>query len=483
MSENTDIVIIVVSLIIVMTVCLVVYFISKNDTNKLVQNKVQNTPNKNDNEKQKPVEINKDLNPMIVLPGLGGTNLDYKIDPDSFSNPACKISSLNALDKIQSSLWINPVGLLTQKTCFLEMLKPVYNKEEETLENLPGLTVFPKEKYVGDPLSSICLAYLFNSKTKCYPATDYSKNFVNFFTNIGYTPGYNFFIPGYDFRLVPYKNYGKEYFKSIKELVENTYIATGKKIFLIGHSLGTLLGNMFLNKMKQRWKDKYINSFISISPSYDGAPKSLRSALSGYNFGLPNFIRTTNNDFVYPERYMAGLASTIPLLSKMYGPVNCKKQGNGEVVALLKGGEKIIYNVNDYSNGIVGVIRSLAEITKTAELYDFADITETISKEREKYAYNDPNVTVYQIIVKDIPTETSYIYDLGKKGFNEDPLFTGTVSGDRDIPTYGAEIPYYFKWKNVIDKIYPPENDLDHFNAFANSSLVYNYIWTILQSK
>jgi len=478
MAENTDSVIIAVSLTIVIIACLVVYFISKKDkkdTNNLVQNKVIKKDDEN-------IQINKDLNPIIVLPGLGGTNLDYNINPDNFSNPACNISSLNALNKIQSSLWINPVGLLTQKTCFLEMLKPVYNKEKGTLENLPGLTVFPKEKYLGDPLSSICLAYLFNSKTKCYPATDYSKNFVNFFTEKGYTSGYNLFIPGYDFRLVPYKNYAKKYFKSIKELIENTYNITGKKIFLIGHSLGTLLGNMFLNKMKQIWKDKYINSFISISPSYDGAPKSLRTALSGYNFGLPNFIRTTNNDFVYPERYMAGLAATIPLLPKMYGPVNCKSQGNGEVVTLLKeNGEKIIYNVNDYSNGILGVIRSLAKETKTPDLYDFADITETISKKRKKYAYGDPNVKVYQIIVKDIPTETSYIYDLGKKGFNEDPLFTGTVPGDRDIPTYGAEIPHYFKWKNVINKLYPPENELDHFNAFANSPLVYNYIWSILQ--
>ena len=73
-------------------------------------------------------------------------------------------------------------------------------------------------------------------------------------------------------------------------------INLNKKINLVGHSLGTSLINIFLNKMKQSWKDKHIERFISISPSYDGGPKSFRTALSGYNFGLPDFFKIVNFD-------------------------------------------------------------------------------------------------------------------------------------------------------------------------------------------
>lgn len=422
---DVDILMISILLVLTIIVCIIVYLNrsvpqEKTKTVVVVPKPISVIP-----------PINKDLNPIVVIPGLGGTNLDYTLDNtfvSSLNGKVCSKEVLDNLEEIQPSLWINPLGLLLKKDCFLDMLKPVYDKENKTLENLQGLNVFPSEKYIGDPHSSICLGYLLNSD-KCYPLTEYSKNFVNFFIGKGYTPGYNLFIPGYDFRLVPYKEHMTKYFNSIQNLIEKIYDVTGRKIHLIGHSLGTMLANMFLNKMKKSWKKCYIADFIPISPSYDGAPKSLRTCLSGYDFGLPAWIQVTNNDFAFPQRNMAGLAATIPLLPEMYGEVNTKKEnfpGNGVAVATLMSGKEVVYNVNDYKNGIVGLIRHLSkdvnEYTGNPEytkyLDTLTDIMIPIAKEKEKYAYSDPNVKVYQIIVQPVSTEVGYLYDVSK-GFRK----------------------------------------------------------------
>jgi len=425
------------------------------------------------------------LNPLVVLPGLGGTNLDFSID-SSFKSKNCNNKGLEALEKIQPGLWVNPVGLLLQKDCILDMLRPRYNKNTQTLENATGLKVFPRGDYIGDPLSSICLAYILNSE-KCYPVTDYSKNFVDFFTNKGYKAGYNLFIKGYDFRLVPYKNHADKFFNELKELIEKTYKTTGKKICLVGHSLGTLLSNMFLNKMSAKWKSHYIKSFIPISPAYDGAPKALRTALSGYDFGLSDVINVTDQDFTYVARSMAGVAATIPLLSGMYGEIKCGNnkysEGTGNAVNILFGKTTKEYNLNNYKN----VIEMIEQIS--IDVYDYTrnpsdvkylnvltSIMRPIAKERSKYCYTDPEVEVYQLIARPVSTETSYLYN---GNFSGGPIFTTDVVGDEDIPVYGANIPKIYKWKKVTNKIFPPIDGINHYTLYTNCPSAYAYIYEI----
>lgn len=425
------------------------------------------------------------LNPLIVLPGLGGTNLDFSID-SSFKSEKCNNQGLEALEKIQPGLWVNPIGLVLQKDCMLNMLRPRYNEQAGTLENMSGLNVFPRGEYVGDPLSSICLAYILNSD-KCYPLTNYSKNFVNFFTDKGYKSGYNLFIQGYDFRLVPYQEHATKFFDNLKELIEKTYKITGKRICLVGHSLGTLLSNMFLNKMSKKWKSHYIKSFVSISPAYDGAPKALRTALSGYDFALSDVINVSDQDFTYVTRSMAGVAATIPLLPGMYGEVKCGNnysEGTGNAVNILFGKTTKEYNVNNYKN----VIKMIEQISD--DVYDYTrderdirylnvltKIMRPISKERSKYCYTDPEVEVYQLIASPVSTETSYLYN---GNFSGGPIYTTDVVGDEDIPVYGTNIPEIYKWKKVTSRIFPPIDGINHFTLYTNCPSAYEYIYEIV---
>ena len=56
------------------------------------------------------------------------------------------------------------------------------------------------------------------------------------------------------------------YFTKLKNLVEDTYTANGKrKITLMSHSLGCPYTLVFLNKQTKDWKDKYIFQWITLS--------------------------------------------------------------------------------------------------------------------------------------------------------------------------------------------------------------------------
>ena len=55
----------------------------------------------------------------------------------------------------------------------------------------------------------------------------------------------------------------------------------GKRVILLGHSMGNLYIHYMLAKQTQQWKDKYIRSFISLGAPWGGAVKTLRLMASG----------------------------------------------------------------------------------------------------------------------------------------------------------------------------------------------------------
>jgi len=73
----------------------------------------------------------------------------------------------------------------------------------------------------------------------------------------------------------------KEYFAAVANLTERTYSVNKQRVVLIGHSLGNLYLLYFLNHQSQKWKDTYVQSFISIGGPYGGSVKSMRLFASG----------------------------------------------------------------------------------------------------------------------------------------------------------------------------------------------------------
>ena len=74
----------------------------------------------------------------------------------------------------------------------------------------------------------------------------------------------------------------KHFIEDLKHLIEHTFIINrNKRVVLIGHSMGNPYILYLLNHQSQKWKDKYIHSFISLASPWAGAAKTFRLMTSG----------------------------------------------------------------------------------------------------------------------------------------------------------------------------------------------------------
>merc|ERR1712137_173623 len=91
----------------------------------------------------------------------------------------------------------------------------------------------------------------------------------------------------YDFRYAPSSSVGAQYIQDLKELIEQTVNATGKRARLISHSMGCLQTLYLLNHQSQAWKDKFVEKWIPLAGPFGGSAKEMRLFASGDNEGLP----------------------------------------------------------------------------------------------------------------------------------------------------------------------------------------------------
>ena len=84
-----------------------------------------------------------------------------------------------------------------------------------------------------------------------------------------------------------------EYFIRLKDLIEETYsLNGGRRIVLIGHSMGNNYLLYFLNNQSRDWKEKYIVTYISLSAPWIGSVKPLLLMTSGINNFLQLLLST-----------------------------------------------------------------------------------------------------------------------------------------------------------------------------------------------
>lgn len=438
-------------------------------------------------------------NPIIICPGLGGTSLDFELD-DTLKSTFCNGYFVDDKDNIGNTLWLNALGLAdpTTRPCLLTLMKPIYDSCTDKLTNTPGLTTKVHGPEVGNILNSKCLDYIDNTDN-CFILTNYADNLIKFLSTRGYTPNVDLLTLGYDFRLVPYKQYLQDYFNVYRDRIEELFNLTSKRIHLIAHSLGCLITNMFLNIQSQKWKNKYIKSFIPISPAYDGGPKALRAVLSGDNFDLNPTTFGSDLEYRDAERTIAGIAATIPLNPEVYvdglavtlynafdiPTEKCKLNDENRSDRQIKKvtvTEAINYNVRDYKDGIMGILRSIAKKANDPELYETANLVKSISKYKIKYGWSDPKVKVNQLMITTRPTEAgAYTYDLSKQSLSADPSYNSTALGDGTVPVNSLMIPKLYKWKDITFKEFP-STEGDHTTLFTTSTAAFNYILSLLSS-
>ena len=58
------------------------------------------------------------------------------------------------------------------------------------------------------------------------------------------------------------------------------------KVIIMAHSMGNLVILYYLNHQPQPWKDKYIQSFITLAAPWGGSLKALKMLVSGTLFTI-----------------------------------------------------------------------------------------------------------------------------------------------------------------------------------------------------
>jgi Lecithin:cholesterol acyltransferase len=100
----------------------------------------------------------------------------------------------------------------------------------------------------------------------------------------------------YDWRVMPLELERRDkYFSKTMTMVETLYKNNNNTpVVILGHSLGCKTSHYFMNFAKvkngQRWIDKYIHTYMPVGGPHLGAPKALRSVISGDKMGLDAFL-------------------------------------------------------------------------------------------------------------------------------------------------------------------------------------------------
>ncbi|KAL3910450.1 MAG: hypothetical protein SGARI_002120, partial [Bacillariaceae sp.] len=111
----------------------------------------------------------------------------------------------------------------------------------------------------------------------------------------GYTKDVDLNAAPYDWR-IPYRELEERdsYFTNVKKTVEDMYERNDKTpIVLLCHSMGAKVGEYFLRWVYQNdpiWTETYVHTYFPVGGAHLGAPKALRSMLTGDRMGLDTFL-------------------------------------------------------------------------------------------------------------------------------------------------------------------------------------------------
>lgn len=221
-----------------------------------------------------PVKSPSSLNPVILVPGDGGSQFEARLNKPKVVHIWCTQTTTEWY-----SLWLN-LELLAPYVldCFVDNIRLRYDNVTRTTLNQPGVEI--RQPGFGNTST---VEWLDSSQLG---ETSYFYHIVEHLVNkLGYVRDRNIRGAPYDFRKAP--NEMSDYMKRLQSLIVETYEQNGnQRVVLIGHSMGNLYILYLLNHLPQPWKDQYIKSFISLAAPWGGAAKTLRLMTSGDNLGV-----------------------------------------------------------------------------------------------------------------------------------------------------------------------------------------------------
>ncbi|CAI8583425.1 unnamed protein product [Vicia faba] len=203
--------------------------------------------------------INPNLDPVLLVPGVGGSILNA-VNTDG-SQERVWVRFLSAEYKLKTKLW-SRYDPSSGKTVTMDPKSTIVVPEDR--HGLHAIDVLDPDLVVGSE------------------AVYYFHDMIVQMQKWGYQEGKSLFGFGYDFRQ---SNRLQETMDRLATKLESIYNAAGgKKINLISHSMGGLLVKCFLSLHSDIF-EKYVKNWIAITAPFQGAPGCANSTfLNGMSF-------------------------------------------------------------------------------------------------------------------------------------------------------------------------------------------------------
>lgn len=208
--------------------------------------------------------------PVVIVPGLGGSVLEAKIDRESSLFGCAKKSDW-------FDAWLSVEEILNDR-CLLQNFVIFYNMTTRSYHPPAGVEIRAKDFGGVEGITYLDPGRINLEK--------YFHDMVTALQGQGYTLGHDLFGAPYDWRLAPDGH--AEYFTNLKSLIEQAVSNTGRRAVIVTHSMGCAMFRYFLlDVVDQDWVDANIASFVPIAGPFAGAAVTLQAVISGYNFGAP----------------------------------------------------------------------------------------------------------------------------------------------------------------------------------------------------
>lgn len=234
-------------------------------------------------------------NPVIFVPGDGGSQLEAKL------NKTARVHYLCDLVSDWYDLWLN-IHLLAPMAfdCLSDNMRLEYNATTRTTHNSPGVEIRPTN---FGSLNSVDYLDILR-----VPQTDYFDRIIaTLESKNGLERNVDMLGAAFDFRKAP--NELAEFFTNLTDLIQHAYISNNyKPVTLICHSMGCLNTVYLLNGKSQNWKDVYVRRLVSLAAPWDGSFKAISAMLFGDNLGIP----------LLNKNKLQALQSTFPSLMYLF---------------------------------------------------------------------------------------------------------------------------------------------------------------------
>lgn len=213
-------------------------------------------------------------NPVIFVPGDGGSQLEARLNKTQRVHYVCDLVS-DWFD-----IWLN-LHLLTPVfiDCVYDNMRLHYNATTRSTHNTDGVDI---RAYQFGSLQSV--SYLDRYRI---PKTDYFETIVATLEKENkLAREIDMRGAPFDFRKAP--NELPEFFKNLSDLIEEQYIASDyRPVTLVCHSMGCLNSVLLLNQKSDTWKDIHIKRLITLGAPWSGSFKAISAMLFGDNLGIP----------------------------------------------------------------------------------------------------------------------------------------------------------------------------------------------------